>query len=192
MNKKIIALDIGNVCIRIQPEKCAETLNMPLSSGIPETLLESIDKMERNLISEQAWMADFQKITKYKFTDNELRSAYNRILGEELEGIKEFLQEKRSEGYRIIFFSDTSEVHINSIYRELSFANIITGGIFSFDTGAKKPESEMYEAFEKLYGKPDIYLDDKPDNIKAGRKRSWNSYLFTDVKSLIEDINLNS
>jgi glucose-1-phosphatase len=188
MKKKTIALDIGNVCIRLRPGKCAEALGLPPSIGIPEELMDSVDKIERNLISEQQWMKDFHEITDHQFTNYQLRSAYNQVLGEEIEGIKEFLQQKTEEGYRIIFFSDTSEIHINSVYRELSFANIITGGVFSFDTGAKKPEPGMYEAFEKLYGKPDIYLDDKLENIKAGRKRGWNSYVFSNIDKLMKEL----
>ncbi len=189
MNKQTIALDIGNVCIRLTPERCAEALQYPRSVGIPEKLLGSIDKMERSQISEKEWMKDFHHITKNKFTDNELREAYNQVLGEEIDGIKEFLQDKAANGYRIIFFSDTSEIHLNSVFRNLSFANIITGGVYSFDMGAKKPEPEMYETFEKLYGKPDLYLDDNPENIETGKKRGWNSYVFNNINDLLKDIN---
>lgn len=190
MGKKVIALDIGNVCIKIRPEKCAEALGYHPSVGIPEALLKSVDDMERDLISEQQWMKDFHKVTSHKFTDDQLRHAYNQILGEETEGIKEFLRHKTTEGYRIIFFSDTSEVHLTSVFRNLSFANLITGGVYSFSMGAKKPEPGMYETFEKIYGKPDLYLDDKPENIAAGKARGWNSYVFTDIYSL--HINLNA
>ena len=186
MNKKTIALDIGNVCIRITPERCAEALGEPPSVGIPKDLLGSVDKMERDQISEKEWMKDFHKVTDHKFTDNELREAYNMVLGEEIDGMKEFLQQKVTEGYRIIFFSDTSEVHINSVLRNLSF---ITGGIYSFDMGAKKPEPEMYETFEKLYGIPNLYLDDKPENIEAGKKRGWNSYVFNNINDLQKNLN---
>ena len=185
---KIIALDIGNVCIHITPERCAEALGYPVSVGIPESFMGSVDKLERNLISEQQWLADFHKVTENKFSDDELRLAYNKVLGEEKEGIKEFLQQKTEEGCRIIFFSDTSEVHINSIFRNLSFANLITGGVYSFDMGAKKPEPGMYEEFEKKFGIPDLYLDDKPENIAAGKERGWTSFVFTETDKLIQDL----
>lgn len=189
MKNKIIALDIGNVCIRITPERCAEALGYPPSVGIPEAILDSVDRMERALISEKQWMDDFHEVTSHKFSTDELRHAYNQVLGEEIDGMKEFLEKKLEQGFRIIFFSDTSEVHLNSVLRNLSFANLITGGVYSFDMGAKKPEPGMYEKFEKNYGKPDLYLDDKPENIAAGKARGWNSFVFTNVDDLIKNIN---
>jgi len=177
-------LDIGNVCIKLAPEACAEALGFPPSVGIPSTLLNSIDEMERGIITTQQWLEHFHSITDNKFTDNQLRNAYNQLLGDEIDGIKKFLQQKLTEGYRIIFFSDISEIHLNCIFRNLSFANLITGGIYSFCTGNKKTEPGMFEAFEQTYGKPDIFLDDKSDNIKMAQKHSWNSYLFTSVDNL--------
>ena len=189
MKNKIIALDIGNVCIRIRPERCAEALGYPASVGIPEALLKSVDDMERDLITELQWMKDFHNITGNKFTYDQLRHAYNQVLGEEIEGMKEFLRQKIKDDYRIIFFSDTSEVHLNSVFRNLSFANLITGGVYSFQMGAKKPEPGMYETFERIYGIPDLYLDDKPENIAAGKKRGWNSCVFSSIEDLNKNLN---
>lgn len=183
-----MALDIGNVCIRITPDKYAEALNFSASVGITKALIESVDKMERGLISEQEWMEDLHRITENKFSEKQLRCAFDQILGEEIDGIEEFLRQKTVEGYRIVFFSDTSKVHLDSIYRNLSFIDLISDGIFSFKANAKKPEAKMYEEFEKVHGKPDIYLDDKPENIEVARKRGWNSYVFTNIDNLIKDI----
>lgn len=186
MENKIIALDIGNVCLRITPERCAEALGYKPDVGIPENLLKSVEDLEHGKISEQQWLQDFQQITGNRFSDDELRSAYNLIIAEEIIGMKEFLRQKAEAGYRIIFFSDTSEIHLNCILRKLSFANLISGGIYSFEVGAHKPSPKMYEAFEKTFGKPDLYLDDKPDNIAAGKERGWNAYVFKSINVLKE------
>ena len=42
----------------------------------------------------------------------------------------------------------------------------------------------MYEAFEDQYGKPDLYIDDRPDNIAGGKQFGWNSQQFTSVEEL--------
>jgi len=184
---KTIALDIGNVCLKIYPERCFETLKIPISTEIPFNLMESITKMEEGIIGEQKWLQTFHHVTENKFSDNELRKAYTNILGEEIDGISNFIKNAISKNIRIIFFSDTSPIHINHIYRNLSFAHLISGGIFSFDVGVRKPNNKMYEIYEQKYGKPILYLDDKLENINAGKKAGWNSILFKSVDFEILD-----
>jgi len=174
---KTIALDIGNVCLKIYPERCFETLGLHLSE-IPQKLTTTITKMENGTITEQEWLQTFHHLTEYKFSDNELRKAYTDILGEEIECISNFIRNAVAKNIRIIFFSDTSPIHINHIYRNLSFANLISGAIFSFEVGKHKPDSQMYTTYEQNYGKPILYIDDKLENINAGQKAGWNSILF--------------
>jgi HAD superfamily hydrolase (TIGR01509 family) len=193
---KTIALDIGNVCLKIQPERCFESLKINSPCKLPPELLEAIVKMETGLTGEAEWLTIFQAVTNNKFSDNELRKAYTNILGEEISGMADFLKKAVSKNIRIIFFSDTSPIHLNHIYRNLSFANLISGGVFSFDTGQLKPNPEMYEKYEQQYGKPILYIDDKPENINAGKKTGWNAHLFDyhhdhkNLYSLIEQINI--
>ena len=173
-----IALDIGNVCINICPERCFAALGIDSTEKIPANLMQGIADMEEGRISEAEWLEIFKEATNFRFSENELRKAYIDILGEEIEGISDFIKYAISEKIRLIFFSDTSPIHINHIYRNLSFANLISGGVFSFDTGARKPDTAMYEEYESKYGKPLLYLDDKQENIDAGKKTGWNSLLF--------------
>ena len=87
-------------------------------------------------------------------------------------------------GYRLVFFSDTSSIHMLEVCRKLSFANLVTGGVFSFKVKARKPGAAMYEAFETRYGKPCFYVDDRPDNIQAGISRGWNSHQFVSAAAM--------
>lgn len=175
---RIIALDIGNVCVRLTPNRCLESLGFAADAAIPVEVALCIDKMERGLASQGEWLEVLRRHTGMRHSDNELRAAYNLILGEELAETAAFLRGRVAQGYMVVFFSDTSRAHLNWIYRNLSFANIVTGGVFSFETGAKKPEPRMYEAFEQKYGIPELYLDDMPKNIEAAEKRGWNAVLF--------------
>jgi len=166
---------------------CMEFLGYSDMTQIPQDFLDAVDQMERGELSEQGWLAVFQKVTENRFSDDELRYAWNLLIGDDMEGMPELVKEITDLGYRFVFFSDTSELHILHMYRKLSFAHLVSGKIYSYDVGAKKPEAKMYEVFEKTFGKPCFYLDDRPSNIEAARKRGWQSHLFADAKNFRED-----
>lgn len=173
-----IALDIGNVCISIHPERCFSSLGIAADTEVPEEFLQAVYKMETGKITEDEWLGIFAEVTSFVYSKNQLRKAYVDILGDEFKSTENFVRLAVDAGYRIIFFSDTSPIHIHHIYRNLSYANLITGGVYSFNTGKLKPHPEMYEQYEKLYGTPAIYIDDKLENIDAAEKRGWKVILF--------------
>lgn len=183
-NQKYFALDIGNVCLTIHAGRCLEALGYSADTEVPPEFHATCDRLERGLISTEDWLSGFKKITGGHFTATELACAWNRILGDEIPGMYDFMGEVTKLGFRVIFFSDTSDIHINHAYRHLPLSVFVSGGIFSYKTGFKKPESGMYEAFENTYGKPCFYTDDRAENIEAGLKRGWHSHRFVSVEAL--------
>jgi glucose-1-phosphatase len=184
---KIIALDIGGVCIQIKMENTFEYLGL---LGFEEKITRLVDlgnKLGYGFISERNWYRSVQELLDKRFKNDEIRYAWNLMLGEEMAGISEFIAELINLKYQFIFFSDTSRIHILQVYRQLSFMPLISGGIFSYQVGARKPEPKMYETFENKYGKPCLYLDDNLENINAGKQREWQSYHFSSVEKLRED-----
>jgi FMN phosphatase YigB (HAD superfamily) len=186
-NQKYFALDIGNVCMKIHAERCLTALGYSSDTVIPLEFYMACDKFEKGRISTEEWLEAFKKVTEGRFAENELANAYNLILGDEIPGMYDLLDEITKLGCRVIFFSDTSDIHINYIYRYLPLAVFVSGGIFSYKTGFKKPEAGMYEAFENTYGKPCFYTDDRADNIEAGLKRGWRSHRFVSAELLRKD-----
>ncbi|HBC85970.1 MAG TPA: hypothetical protein DCZ94_03350 [Lentisphaeria bacterium] len=184
MNSKYFALDIGNVCMKVQTEKCLEALGYAAITEVPLEFLDACARLETGKISTEKWLDVFRTVTGGRFSDTELIHAWRLILGDEIPGIGEFLKEVTEKGIRLIFFSDTSELHLDFVYRYLPSAVYVSGGIFSFDAGCRKPEAGMYESFEKAYGKPCFYTDDKLENIEAGLKHGWPSHQFTSVEKL--------
>jgi FMN phosphatase YigB (HAD superfamily) len=180
---KTIALDIGNVCLKLRPDLCLGFLGLSSLEEIPPEFMIAVDKMERGFIDQEEWLEVFQKVSENKYSDDELIHAWNLLIGEEMDGMAELVKEITGKGYRFVYFSDTSRPHILHMYRHLSFANLVSGGIFSYDVGAKKPEDGMYEAFEREHGVPCFYLDDRENNVEAGKKRGWKSHLFTDAEN---------
>lgn len=195
-HQKYFALDIGNVCLEIHAERCLAALGYSADTEVPAEFHEACDKLEKGGISTEEWLGFFRKTTGGRFADTELASAWSLILGDEIQGMYDFLDEITNLGCRIIFFSDTSDIHINHVYRYLPLAVFVSGGVFSYKTGFKKPEYGMYEAFENTYGKPCFYTDDKVENIEAGLKRGWRSHRFISAELLrrefFSDFNLGN
>lgn len=180
---KTVALDIGGVCLELHYNRCREYFGIK-SQELPQPLLKATDQFERGLIAETDWLQQFRIASKGELSDDEICLGWNIIIGNDMVGIAELIREMTALDYCFIYFSDTSPLHLFEVYRKFSVAHLITGGIFSFEVNAKKPEAAMYEAFEAEYGKPDLYLDDRVENIAGGEKFGWNSHLFTGVENL--------
>jgi len=82
-------------------------------------------------------------------------------------------------------------VHHHAVEGMLSFRDRIAGAVVSYRVGAVKPAPAMFEAMERMFcdgGVPVLYVDDKPENVEAGRRRGWRAYLFGSVKGLEEEL----
>lgn len=181
---KVIALDIGGVCINLHYEEALKTLGIMSFEDIPVEFTAVTNMLERGIITPVEWSNVILYLSENRFSEQELRTAWSMIIGQAIEGMPELARELVDAGCKLVLFSDTSEIHMQEVYRNLSFANLVTGSICSYDVGFKKPDDAMYEAFENKYGKPIFYTDDKSNNIEAGQKKGWNSHLFSSSENM--------
>lgn len=89
----------------------------------------------------------------------------------------------RERGVPTYIFSNTNDLAIEHIRRDFPFFVHFDGYIFSYEVGAMKPETKIYEALETLTekrGDEILYLDDRAENIAAGAARGWRTILQTD------------
>lgn len=74
MTEKVIALDIGNVCIGIHPERCFGALGFRSLADIPrEVLFLAGERFERGEISEAEFLDGFRRLTGSALSDAELQ-----------------------------------------------------------------------------------------------------------------------
>jgi glucose-1-phosphatase len=88
--------------------------------------------------------------------------------------------ELRQRGFKTYVFSNTNDLAIEHIVRNFPFFQNFDGYIYSYKVGAMKPQPKIYEAMEAMSGKRGldlIYLDDRPENIAAGKERGWQAIL---------------
>ncbi len=183
---RIVALDIGGVCISIHPERIIQEFGLVQTFFHAKETLDLCNRLETGKITTAEWLETLQKITKNKFSKPELLAIWNRMLGDSLPGMADAVQRAISRGWRFIYFSNTSEAHMDYFFRTNDFCHLVTGAVFSYESGCMKPEAKIYADFEAQYGKPAFYFDDRQENIDAGIQHGWNSIRFHSPAQLDE------
>jgi len=180
---KVVALDIGNVCLHITPQRAFDYFGLE-DFWLPEMpLWQAAEELECGRLGEQDFLACFQTLLGGHFSLAEIQYGWNLVLGEEVDGMAAFVQSMRADGYRLVFFSDTSSLHMQEVRRKLSFFDMVQDGVYSYDVGARKPHRRMYEDFETRHGRPDYYFDDRMVNIEAALQRGWPAFPFASAAS---------
>jgi FMN phosphatase YigB (HAD superfamily) len=187
MKEILLALDIGNVCVRINHANFASALG---EKHLPEEYSCILRDYEwGNVADEDEFIKRCYAVFDGRFSESKLLAAFETILIEAVPGMQELAAEFGKMRVKAVFFSDISLTHLRRT-RELVpvIYNNCAGGVFSFDAGAWKPSEAMFARFEKLYGVPDLYVDDRSELIEAAQRRSWNASLFTSAEDLREKL----
>ena len=185
---KVIALDIGGVCIKLHHDRCLGRLGIASQADLPKEFINVTNLLECGLISELEWLERSREfLPGTADLDNDLvMEIFNDAIGTDIDGMADFAQTMINAGFRLVYFSNTSELHSMEVARKLSFAPLITGAIYSFEEGAMKPNQKIYQSFEERFGIPHAYFDDRAENIEAAIKRGWNAQLFTSAEAALQ------
>ncbi len=86
----------------------------------------------------------------------------------------------RQQGLLTYAFSNTNELAVDHIRRSFPFYANFDGYVLSFEHGAMKPNTRLYEVLEHNAGRRGadiLYLDDRLENVAAGAARGWQAIL---------------
>lgn len=180
--RKLVALDIGGVCVQLHKDLCYAELGYDTEAVVPEHFLNECIKLEKGLTTNENWLNLFMETTEHRFTRTQLLRVWNNMIGFDIPGMGQAVR-TLSDRYRFVYFSNTSRLHLDEVVRKCSFSHLVTGGIFSFEAGYMKPEPEIYHIFEQTYGIPVAYFDDNADNVNAANQRGWHGFLYQDAES---------
>ena len=185
MRKRIIALDIGNVCLEIHPERCFGALGFRSMAEIPpEVLFLANERFERGEVTPAEFLQEFRKLTGTVFPDEELERAFRSIIGPAISGMAELVSGLEARGYRPVFFSDTSVTHLDEVRRKFPAEAAVPEGVYSYEVHAKKPEKAMFETFESRFGVPAFYFDDRQELIEGAVRHGWNAHRFVSAEEM--------
>ena len=178
---KLLALDIGNVCVKIDFANFAQSLKL---DKIPEVLIDLQRELECGITTDEAFI--YAVSMACHCDPVTALHAFNSILIEAVPGMDELISTLDEYGFEARFFSDISLTHLTRTHELFPAAQFVPDGMYSFVAGAQKPAEEMFAAFEEKFGIPALYVDDRIELIEAARKRNWNAIQFTTAAALKE------
>lgn len=181
MKELLLALDIGNVCIRIDHLNCIRELGL---DTIPEPLRQTALEYECGRLSENEFFRAVHDLFEQRYPLEKITEAFNSILIEPVPGMVELVNSFPRRNIRAVFFSDISPTHLRRTREIFPAAIHVPAGIYSFESGALKPSAPMFERFESLFGVPDLYVDDRSELIASARCRGWHSCCFSGADAL--------
>lgn len=178
---KVLALDIGNVCVAIDPGNFLRALGLTELTPPQKNLLR---QLEWGGIGEEEFFRLSARYLKPDQTVFQLRAAFDSIIIKPVPGMTELVLELPSLGWEAHFFSDISTAHWRRTRELFPAWKAVDGGIFSYAVGAWKPDEKMFRAFEEKYGQPDLYVDDRENLISAAADRGWTARRFVSAEKL--------
>jgi len=187
ITSKLVALDIGGVCISIHFSRSLRRLGLKNLLIYPrEEAVRTSVLLETGRIGVEECIRRFSEFTHNSFTPAEILDIWCALLGPSIPGMADAVRRAVKRGWRFVYFSNTSRPHMDRFLKENDFCHLVTGAVFSYEAGSRKPEPGIYEVFEREYGVPEFYFDDNADNIAQGTARGWNSVQFKSPSQLDE------
>lgn len=186
----ILALDIGGVCLQLRHDRACRHFGLADAAAFrarfPEVWALAAE-LETGRLAEEDFLARAGDLLG--MGAGELHDFWLDLIGGEMPGAGEFVEQAVAWGCRPVFLSDVSAIHYRALLPRLSFAERMHGAVVSYEVGALKPDGRMYAALENRYcggGLPVLYIDDRATNVAAARARGWNAYQFGDFAGALE------
>jgi FMN phosphatase YigB (HAD superfamily) len=175
-----VAFDIGNVLVRFDPTKFTDQMIMlGLSEGDSMFFLEVIQCLQDmgHVTMRQALRMFYRNLSIDQV--DELGKAWLATL-EPNEMMLRYLDNLKSEGAKVAFLSNIGVEHAEWLKQKVP--EIFDKSIehLSYEVGARKPSKAYYQSF--LMDHPEwtgsIYVDDRDENLKAGKRYSFKTFKF--------------
>ncbi|MFC1565737.1 HAD family hydrolase [Candidatus Neomarinimicrobiota bacterium] len=187
-----IFFDIGGVLLNIYPERTIKQLSAltnltekEIVKSFPE---EAHHKYERGEISGSKFFNEvmYNLPVANNLTEEQFWNAWSLLIGEETEVVK--IMNSLTTKYPVWLLSNTNPYHILEEERFKLFDKV-TGGIYSFDVGARKPEEDIYFKALEIAGtiaEKSLFIDDLIENVEKARSLNMNAIHYKSIDDLYE------
>jgi len=116
--------------------------------------------------------------------------AWKLLLGDEKDTVN--ILKELSGNYSIWLLSNTNPKHIrDEIEKRYTFPNLVSGSVYSFNVGLRKPDKEIYLTAAELSGTEpanSLFIDDMAENIDAATEVGFTGIQYLSTEQLIEDL----
>ncbi|MDB5193926.1 MAG: family phosphatase [Segetibacter sp.] len=199
-NIKNIIFDLGGIFIDIDYFKTEKAFVELGITNFSEKFTQHhadplFEDLEKGMITPEQFYNALRNTTNPKLTKDEIRDAWNAMLGgfapkklEWLEGIKT--------KYKIYLFSNTNKIHYDAfqeIYKQQTgggnFDDYFIKAYYSHSLGLRKPYPEAFQALlkkENLKAAETLFIDDTAKNIEGAKKVGLQTILLQAPKTVLD------
>ena len=195
MIKKIF-FDIGGVLINIHPERTLQYLSDCTDVPVEEIRrlfpIEAHNQYEKGHLTDKEWFLAIKESFHQPccLKESDFWHAWKLLLGDEKKTVN--ILKELSENYSIWLLSNTNPKHIrDEIENRYTFPNLVSGAVYSFNVGFRKPDKEIYLTAAELAGTQpanSIFIDDIVENIDAATEVGFTGIQYFSTQQLIEDL----
>ncbi len=193
---KTIFFDIGGVLIDIHPERTYQYLSDSADvevSMVKESFpWDAHDQYERGIMNNEDWFITYKESLPQPccLKRSDFWNAWKLLLGEEKNTVN--ILEALNKQYSIWLLSNTNPKHIqDEIEKRYLFPSLVSGAVYSFDVGVRKPEKEIYEiAMQRANANPQecLFIDDLLENIQAAKQIGIEGVHFISSEQLKQEL----
>ena len=185
----VIALDIGNVSMKLNFDEMYRRFDLdPGDSESVGRLWEHGAALETGRITVPEFLDRLEVFCGHRHTREYLLDAWRCGVRDPMPGMAETVRALAAKGARFSYMSDISPIHLDQVFKYCEFVHLVTGGIYSFEAGAFKLQgSVMFDAFERRYGRPLVFFDDRAEIIEHARGLGWNAIRFESPEQALRD-----
>jgi FMN phosphatase YigB (HAD superfamily) len=181
---RVVVFDLGKVLLEFDYRIAARRFLSRCRIGMGQ-ILRLVNQSsllldyERGRLTTDQFFAIIREATGFEGS----RAEFARIFGDIFTPIApmvELFEQIRDRGYPAYIFSNTNELATDHIRNTYPFFNRFTGYVLSYEHGVMKPDARLYEVLEETAGVSGgaiFYLDDRPENVEAGRRRRWRAFV---------------
>jgi putative hydrolase of the HAD superfamily len=187
-----IFFDIGGVLLNIHPERTIKYLSNLTNLSEEEIIAafpeDAHHRYERGEITD----SDFYRAVKRELpvsdnlTEEQFWKAWSLLVGEETEVVK--IMNHLTSKCPVWLLSNTNPYHILEEERFKLFDKI-TGGIYSYEVGSRKPEEDIYLKALEIAGtiaEKSLFIDDLIENVEKARSLNMNAIHYKSIDDLHE------
>ena len=134
-----------------------------------------LGQYETGLITRQQFYEDVRRTAGFAGGLAEFGNYFADIFSE-IPPMIELHAALRQKKIPVYIFSNTNDLAVEHIRRNFPFFAHFDGYVFSYEHRAMKPNPKIYEVVERETGRRGaeiLYIDDRAENILAGKERGW-------------------
>ncbi len=173
--------DIGNVLLAFDFQPALNSLKGPNAQpDAIEKIIALKDDFESGETSLEDYILLLRDLLDFHGSESDIFNAWNSIFTE-IPQTFELASKLKSEGHRLILFSNINPIHAPHCIRQYQLLDKFHHAVFSYEIGAIKPHDAFFtRAFETFNIIPEetIYIDDLPANIATGNRLGLRSFCY--------------